>query len=284
MQRIIDIEQILHFQFSSFAIIKSKEEKRAERYPLVVRSDDGKNCQRYDCQQEFLNLFGTEEDEDRCENTPDSVIYGIIGVWQKQGQDFCQKDNGKENKRKQKPCFEVVFLYGVIERINQKDRERKCNQDTLIKGSHCKEINCLAKKPESEYLQKVSQTIFCIVCTFRNHIGEDRKCQTTDPTEKLILRNDLIADMITGHGNQCKNFQLISGQSGKKFCFCFHDKISFLVFHNQNYKFSIKQKKGFCQSSGIKIKKFMCVGNRFRFPEDDFVPINNKKRLYLVRF
>ena len=210
MQGIIDIEKIFHFPFSSCAVIEGKRDEREESQPLIMDTDNGEKNKRDTEKNELGDPSGCNKDENGRENTPDSVIHTVIRRRKQMRKDLHQKDGCDECEGKQKPGFGSFRFHGVIERIDQKDGEGECDEDTLVERVHGEKVNKLTDHTETEHLQKIFQPVFRIFCTFRNHKGENGKCQPADIAKDIVLGEQLQADMVAGHGDQGDDFQLIA--------------------------------------------------------------------------
>ena len=205
VQGIINIEEIFHLHPSARSVIERKRDQREERDPLVIDADERKGGERNAKADELCKLSRCRENDHGHQYAPNAVIHAVIRVREKMGKTLHQKNGGGENAGEEQPCVEAIFFQRVVKRIDQNDGKGKRDEDTLIKRIHRKEIYELANHAESEHLQKVFGSVFRIFRALRDHVSENWERQSADKTEDHILREKLETDVVTGHGDQCKD-------------------------------------------------------------------------------
>ena len=251
VQGIINIEDIFHLQLSARAVIEREWDQCEKGYPLIINAEDRKEGKRNAKADELSDLARRGENDHWCQYAPDAVIHAVVRIRQKMGESLHQKNGCKENAGKEQPSLRSVLLDRMVERVDQNDGEGECDEDTLVKRSHRKEVDKLAEKAQSKHLQKVFGTVFGIFCALCDHISENGKRQSADETEDPILRKKLKTCVVAGHGDQSKDLQLIARKSLEQFRF--HN---ITLFSEMSIFFSIKQKMLSCQEPSNKNKNF----------------------------
>ena len=219
MQGIIDIEEILHFELPARSVVQRKGDQREERDPLVIRADEGEKSERNADTDELRELVRRCENDHGGQHAPNAVIHAVVRVRKKMRKTLSQKNDRGERAGEERPSVGTVLFQRVVKRVDQNDGKGKRDEAALIQRVHGEEIHELADRAEPEHLQEISGSVFRIFRALRDHVGEDGERKPADITQDLGLREQLNPDVVTGHGDQGKNFQLIARQPLKEFCF-----------------------------------------------------------------
>ena len=219
MQGIIDIEKIFHLPFSARAVIERKRNECEKRHPLIACPINRKEKKGDAKSDELGDLIRCGKNDDGCEDTPDAVIHAVIRRREQMRKDLNQKNGRDEGESEEYPRLGPLLFHGVIQRIDQKDGEGERDEDALIERIHRKEIDELTDHAETEHLQKIFQSVFRVFCALGDHEGEDGKRQSADIAQDIVLRKKLQTCMVTGHGDQGEDLQLIARKPPEEICF-----------------------------------------------------------------